>query len=233
MSESHVVETSVGTCFLKRSKRKTLGISVLPDGSVELVAPVDCQLKDIEDRLHKRRAWIAKKRWEFSQMNTNPLPARFCNGASHRYLGKQYRLRILEAEMDSVKLKGGYFEISMTDPCKKNVAKLLNAWMRAQAERQFSQRLRKWEPWCQHRGLPVPNITLRMMPKRWGSCHPDGRIFLNPELIHASSICIDYVITHEICHLRHPQHDDSFFRLLAVLMPNWRKVKERLEMASR
>ena len=67
------------------------------------------------------------------------------------------------------------------------------------------------------------------MPKRWGSSHRDGRIYLNPELVNAPAICIDYVIAHEICHLKHPQHDRAFFKLLDQIVPNWQPIKARLE----
>lgn len=74
-------------------------------------------------------------------------------------------------------------------------------------------------------------MRLLKMPKRWGSASPSGRIALNPELIHMSSRCIEYVITHEICHLKHPNHGPAFIRLLVSLLPDWRQRKERLEQA--
>jgi len=67
------------------------------------------------------------------------------------------------------------------------------------------------------------------MAKRWGSALPDGTICLNPALIHASSACIDYVITHEICHLKHPDHGPEFYGLLRQLLPDWKNLKARLE----
>jgi len=67
------------------------------------------------------------------------------------------------------------------------------------------------------------------MPKRWGSAGKSGKIALNPELIRAPSICIDYVIAHEVCHLKHRKHDRPFFALFSRLYPDWRMVKARLE----
>ena len=67
------------------------------------------------------------------------------------------------------------------------------------------------------------------MPKRWGSSHRDGRIYLNPDLVRAPSLYIDYVIIHEVCHLKHPNHDRAFFRLLEEHVPNWRQIEARLE----
>jgi predicted metal-dependent hydrolase len=70
------------------------------------------------------------------------------------------------------------------------------------------------------------------MPKRWGSAHPDGRVYLNPDLVKAPPLCIDYVIAHEVCHLKHPQHDRAFFHLLDQVCPDWRRIKTRLEHLS-
>ena len=67
------------------------------------------------------------------------------------------------------------------------------------------------------------------MPKRWGSCTPTGEVILNPELVKAASPCIEYVIVHELCHLRHPNHNRAFFQMLDAVLPDWRKRKDRLE----
>jgi len=70
------------------------------------------------------------------------------------------------------------------------------------------------------------------MKRRWGSCTKDGTILLNLLLIQASPRCIEYVITHELCHLIHHGHDASFYRLLGRALPDWRERKTRLESAS-
>jgi hypothetical protein len=68
------------------------------------------------------------------------------------------------------------------------------------------------------------------MQKRWGSCIRGKSIVLNPLLIHASKDCIDYVITHELCHVKYKNHDKRFFKLLNSKYPKWEKVKNKLEM---
>lgn len=231
MFESTTIETTLGSCALKRSERKTLGISVLPDGSIELAAPHDCTVDSIVEKIQRRRRWIQRQRAHFAALNVSRPPLRYCSGATHRYLGKQYRLRISEGQHRSVKLKGGYFEILTNDSSEKAVAALLETWMRDHAIQQFEKRLSQWTSWCQHRELPTPKLILRKMPKRWGSAHPDGRILLNPDLIRAPAVCIEYVIAHEISHLKCPSHDQSFYQLLNENCPNWKKLKLRLEQA--
>lgn len=138
-------------------------------------------------------------------------------------------LKVKKSSEAGVKLIGACLHVSSPSARPRDIEKLVSRWMREKADEQFARRLAKWEPWCECLGLPEPRLVLRNMPKRWGSAHRDGRIFLNPELVRTPSICIDYVIAHEICHLKHPGHDRAFYAELKTLCPNWRETKQRLE----
>lgn len=229
MSESSTISTAVGECLLRRSNRRTLAISVHPDGTVELTAPKMAAAEAITAKVAKRVGWIRLQRQRFAEMNRDRLPLRYVSGASHRYLGRQYRLKVQKAEPTEVRLVGGYFLIRAKSGDQDEVRALLEQWFRKHAQALFAQRLSQWSEWCRARELPEPRLSLLKMPKRWGSAQPDGRIRLNPELIRMPSICIDYVVAHEICHLRFPAHDPRFYRQLSELMPDWRKIKARLE----
>jgi len=231
MSKSEIIQTSVGLAQLLRTGRKTLAISVLPDGSIELTAPARASEQDIQAKVTKRSAWILKQQRAFAEMNQFRRQKRYLPGAAHRYLGRQYRLKVRKGMPAGVTLKGGYFNVVTPTGAESQVRSLLMTWMRTHATEQFSRRLKRWEPWCARNKLPSPRLSLRHMPKRWGSAGKDGRIALNPELVHGPSVCIDYVIAHEICHLKHPNHGREFFRLLNVLSPGWPAVKLRLEQA--
>lgn len=231
MSDFEEIGTPAGPARLKRTRRKTLAISVLPDGTLELIAPEVSSVEAIVAKVEKRKKWISTQRRTFSAMNAvKPLP-RYCNGATHRYLGKQYRLKISQSDGVRVALRGGYIHVELIEISDEAVKKALSSWFRRLASDQFSKRIQKWAEWCRQRKLPEPQVRLRSMGKRWGSALPDGRIYLNPELIHAPSACIDYVITHEICHLKHPDHGRGFWNLLKQLMPDWQTQKARLERA--
>ena len=230
---SEILETPLGPAVLKRSTRKTLAISVLPDGSLELIAPFDAKENGIMAKVGKRRKWILTQRRRFAKMNTRQPQPRYVNGATHRYLGRQYRLKITKGGTAEVLLKGGYFHITTATGSAEEVRKALGQWFRKKAAEQFNRRLEAWRPWCEKQRVPAPRVRLLKMPKRWGSASPDGRIALNPELIHMPSACIDYVITHELCHQIHPDHGPKFHRLLSSLMPGWRSIKARLENAER
>ena len=230
-SEASTIETSLGPALLLRSSRRTLAISVLPDGSLELIAPMEAGERDILQKVEKRRKWIQTQRRNFAAMNAHRPQPCYVNGATHRYLGRQYRLKTSRGQETSVLLKGAYFLVTTITGSADEVRKAMETWFRRKAAEQFANRIDSWSPWCAKHKLPQPRMRLLKMPKRWGSASQDGRISLNPELIHMPSPCIDYVITHEICHLKHPNHGPAFFRLLASLLPDWRQRKERLEQA--
>lgn len=231
MSEYEIIDTPAGSAQLNRTKRKTLAISVLPNGDLELVAPASAPIGAILKRVEKRISWIQKQRQAFNAMNaTRPHP-RYVNGATHRYLGRQYRLKISRSDESKVILRGGYLQVHVTGKSDEQVKAALDAWFRRLAQEQFQKRLQSWSDWCRQRRLPEPRLRLRKMHKRWGSALPNGTIYLNPELIHAPSACVDYVIAHEICHLKYPDHGRYFWSLLKQLMPDWEVLKARLEVA--
>ena len=223
------VHATVGSYTLKRTTRRTLAITVLPDGSIEAVAPKNAKIKHIEAKLTKRTAWITRQQAMFANIHSNKPMKRFCQGASHRYLGRQYQLKIRHGKKSSVSLRGAYFHIEVASDTSRAVSTALSTWYRDRAKEQFSKRLIKWQPWCIARSLPAPKLVIRDMPKRWGSAHRDGRIYLNPMLICAPSPCVDYVICHEVCHIKHPYHDRKFYAELSRIMPYWKKNKQRLE----
>ncbi len=229
MSEGVTLQTPAGPARLRRTGRTTLAISVLPDGVLDLVPPVNASESDIVAKVRKRLRWIVRQRTAFSDMHRSREPLRYVSRATHRYLGRQYRLKVKRGQPASVRLIGGYFHVTTPTGQSQEVKTALDVWLREKALEQFANRLKRWEPWCAARKLPSPQVRLLRMPKRWGSAHRNGRIYLNPDLVLAPSICVDYVIAHEVCHLKHPHHDHPFFRLLTQVCPNWRQIKARLE----
>jgi len=215
---------------LRRTERATLAITVYPDMSIEVCAPQNAEDAAIERKLRKRATWILAQQRDFAQFHPRTPPRRYVTGETHLYLGRQYRLRVRAAETSSVTLKDGYFWINL--PCPDDplqVKALLNAWYRQRAEQWLSARHQECLPLIEGWGLPAPRLVARPMSRRWGSYSRTGIITLNSDLIRAPRACMDYVILHELCHLRHPNHTRKFYAQLESLMPDWKKQKLRLE----
>jgi predicted metal-dependent hydrolase len=214
---------------VRHSQRKTLAITVQPSGFVIVTAPPRVDHEAIGAKVRKRGRWILAQRDYFSRFLPATPSRRYVSGETHRYLGRQYRLKVSLQRPYGVKLSGQYLHVTARTKSGRDVRPLVDKWFRARAHEQFTKRLKEWHDWCIARRIKLPELRLLKMAKRWGSFNPDGRIYLNPELIRAPSLCVDYVIAHEVCHLKFPQHDKGFYRLLTRVCPNWRSIKQRLE----
>jgi len=219
------------TFDLTYSRRKRLKISVRPDQSVTVDAPEDRSFEDIIRKVRKRADWVVKQMDYFDRFQPLPTPRQYIGGETHIYLGRQYRLKLISDDNEQVKLIRGYLQVYTRDCQDANrVRGLLESWYREHAKAVMLNRFDHCYEAVERFGIPQPtSILFRRMDKRWGSCGNSGSIILNTELAKAPIHCIDYVITHELCHLKHRNHSKDFLSLLTICMPDWERRKERLE----
>lgn len=214
---------------LNRAARKTLEISVHPDLSVTVTAPEDSEMDRIEAKVKKRARWIIKQQQQFERYLPHLPPRQYVSGETHRYLGRQYRLKVTESMPERVKLSPGFLYIDTRDKANTGkVCQLLDEWYRRQARRVFAQQLARCFNRVEHLGVPYPEISIRVMKTRWGSCDGIGKITLNIKLIQVPKRYIDYVIIHELCHLKEHNHSKHFYQLLDRTMPDWKSRKSEL-----
>lgn len=212
--------------------RKTLAIHVHPDGRVTVDAPEGALQNEIEVAVRKRARWIIKQQRAFARRPAPPTPRQYVSGESHFYLGRQYRLKVQQSatRYEVVKMQRGRIVVSVQDTTNRDrVRQLLEDWYRRRAQVVVQERIDAWYPKLERFDIPYPQVTLRAMRSRWGSCTTSGTITLNPRLIQVPKDCIDYVIVHELCHLKEHNHSPQFYRLLSATMPDWKLRKDRLE----
>jgi predicted metal-dependent hydrolase len=216
---------------LERRERKTLAIHVHPDMSIEVVAPLDASLEQIYEKVKKRARWIERQVGFFRQFHPKTPARQYMAGETHRYLGRQYRLKLIPDDETSVKIARGYIIVyskSPKDP--ETTRKLVEDWFFKRAKIKFRERL----GYCLQL-FPDPEVVhpigmiVRQLSNRWGSMSPAGRLVLNYRLIQAPTWCIDYVIVHELCHRIYANHGPHFEQLLERIMPDWEERKLRLE----
>ena len=214
---------------LIRSNRRTLAIHVHPDLSVRVLAPQRAKQAHILQMVHKRAAWIVKKQHQF-ETYLPPVPPRgYINGETHRYLGRQYRLKIDTDYPAQVRLKGGRLWVSKGGNSSTiTVQALVDDWFYNRAKLVLSERLEECLLAFEKYKINRPDLNIRSMKTRWGSCSPKGRITLNTKLAHVPKRYIDYVVIHELCHLKVPNHGEGFYNLLTSVMPDWRERREKL-----
>jgi predicted metal-dependent hydrolase len=212
------------------TRKQRVKINVHSDGAVEVETPECTSQENIARAVQKRARWIvthvagARKRFE------QVLPREYVSGEQIFYLGRRYSLKVRQGSKcdRSVKLKGALLEVTTDDRSREAVRTLVKAWYREKAHDYFTDRAK-----AVARGMPwkveIPPVRLRDMKKRWGSCTVSGAITLNPALVRAPRECLDYVIAHELCHLREHNHSRAFFRLLNCAVPDWERTKARLD----
>lgn len=214
------------------SDRKTMEIAVHPDNSVIVKAPRGVSEDDIHGRVYRRARWIAKQINYFQQFHPRTPRRQYVSGETHLYLGRQYRLKVSAGNNPGVKLVRGFLYVTYRG--KQNpvrVRLLLDEWYLERARIKYAESLDRCFPDLQRMGYAQPTIHIRRMKTRWGSLSSKGTLTLNRELIRAPRDCIDYVVTHELCHLKYKDHSRAFYRLLEQVMPDWERRKHRLELA--
>ncbi|RLU00448.1 M48 family metallopeptidase [Ketobacter sp.] len=205
-------------------------IKVHPDCRVIVSAPADAGKDAVLSAVKKRGRWIYEQLRDFRKQLEHITPRQYISGESHYYLGKQYLLKVIEAqnEVQGVKLLRGKLEVSVPRKSADRVKELMSEWYKVRAREVFSNRLNAMLEealWVTGR----PPLRILSMQTQWGSCSPNGRITLNPYLVKAPRECIDYVILHELCHIAEHNHSERFYRLMNQVMPKWEKIKERLD----
>ena len=208
-------------------QRKTLGITVHPDGSVTLKAPIDASPEDIQQKVRHRAAWILRQKRYFESFGTPTTERQYINGESHLYLGRQYMLRIKESKTNAVHYHNNILEIECQN--KKDAGKVLQVWYRERAQIKFPEYAKPIIEQFSVYGVKPKELNIKTMENRWGYCTINGNIYLNPRLICAPRCCIEYVIIHEMCHLVHRNHTKAFYALLTTEMPHWERWKNKLE----
>lgn len=216
---------------IKWSFRKTLGISVLPCGSIEVTAPQGSEIEKIKDLVLKRGSWLLEQKRNTS-FNPIPMPSKqFESGESFYYLGRQYRLKVFDSGYEEVSIINDRLVINCADSknfeLKRN---LLLRWYSAKAEATLTERFRLLSEKFEHDDV---KLEVKKLMKSWGEFHNSKNlIVLNSELIVAPVECIDYVIIHELSHSIILHHGSDFYAFMSSRLPGWRDLKSKLESYS-
>lgn len=211
------------------SRRRTLGISVLPDSSVIVRVPYRTSKKTIIRMVEEKSEWIIKHRDNFKNNRQNKPVRSFTDGSSHLFRGKKCILNISESKRRFVRFNGDSIDMGIDNTGDENsVKKLLQKGYKAEAYSNipilFENILRKYNDL----NFRPTGLVIRSMKRRWGSCSNKGKITLSSELIRLSDKHIEYVIVHELCHLRHHNHGPRFYELLSELYPEWKTVRKEI-----
>lgn len=218
---------------LRYSKRKSVGISVLPSKEIEIIAPEGTTLTQVERVIDRKAKWILKQIDDLDKYQPVKKTKKYASGQTLRLLGRDYMIKVVqvrEFEEEEIIKDHRSIKVYIRDRGQaERISLLVEDWYRNEAMVYLAQKFEECYSKIQKYGIPRPHYYLRYMQQRWGSCTPSGTIYLNPDIIQLPSHCIEYVIMHELCHLKHNDHSKEFYYFLDTLMPDWQVRSKALD----
>ncbi len=213
--------------------RRVVDIHVGADGRVWVDVPAGATAVEVKGAVQKRARWVLGELDAIAERKKHVLPREYVSGETVFYLGRRYVLKVVDqAGVPNVKLLRGKLVVAGPDfrgeAGRERVRREVVKWYRLRASLVFGKRLKALVgglSWVER----VPEWKLLVMQTQWGSCSAHGVLALNPHLVKAPGECVDYVLLHELCHLKEHNHSARFYALLDREMPGWRAVEARLD----
>ena len=214
---------------LVRKDIKNIHLAVYPPtGRVRIAAPLRVNKDAVRLFALSKMGWIKRNQRKFEE-HERQSPREYKNRESHYFQGKRYLLNIIEADAPPkvvVKNKT-YIDLYVrpeTPTAKRH--KIMNEWYRVQLKRRIPELIEKWE---KKLNVKLNNWQVKLMKTKWGSCNTGKKIiWLNLELAKKPVQCLEYIIVHEMTHLRERHHNEKFFHHMETNLPNWKQLKTEL-----
>lgn len=212
------------------SHRRTLGIMVRLDGSVSVRVPLRTSVKEIRAFVTSRAEWILKV-WKKLAGRPAPKVQEYGRGAVFMFQGTGYRLEFTSGRQPSLRLHDDLLILTAPEILsEETVRRMVANWYKKQALEIVRERSVACHGLMSGEGIPLPVITIRSMKTRWGSySYRTGRITLNLNLIKAPQACLDYVIIHELSHIKVRHHGPDFWQLVGRYVPDYLTVRNQLK----
>jgi len=206
-------------------------MTVRPDRSVAVRVPLRTPLRDVRDFVSRRAEWVLKV-WKQQDLKPARQEQGYGSGAMIMFLGQALRLEFATGKHSSLQLRDGFLVLTAPEkPAEEAVRRMVDSWYREQALAIVTERSIECHRLLQGEGIPLPPITIRPMKTRWGSySYRTGRITLNLNLVKAPTSCLDYVIIHELCHIRLRHHGPDFWRMVARYRPDYLAERRQLQL---
>jgi predicted metal-dependent hydrolase len=211
-------------------RRRTLALYVEKGNKIRLLVPVRTSAATIERMLDERRHWIAKRLSELE--SETALPPEFKNGAVFLYLGAPHTLHVTRDPLlpEGCEALDGRLNLNLHASSQAEIgedARLeILLWYKKKAKEILKERT---DYWGVRLGLKYRSLKIGNPLRRWGSCSPNNDIRYNWRVVMATVDIIDYLVVHELCHIKHKNHSKRFWALLASSIPDWRERRKQLK----
>lgn len=208
---------------LVRAKRRTIAIIIEKDGSLTVRAPKRAALRDIEQFIHEKAAWILRTRERLRSLADLPKK-QFIAGERFLFLGNEYELKLTQPQRPALKFNNGF---TLGNTAQKRAETLFTRWYKEQALHVFSERVAHYA--ILH-GFQPKQVKVTSAKTRWGSCSSNGTLNFTWRLVMAPMEIIDYVVIHELAHLRIRDHSGKFWKLVESIDPYYKLKRKWLRL---
>ncbi len=206
------------------SRKKTLSIFIERDGSVRVLAPETTPKNKIEDAIRSKEYLIFSKLAKWKELNKGKVNRRFVNGQSFLYFGKNYRLSIVKNQSIPLKISGGFFKLD--ERYLNKAEQVFKKFYKEKGSKKILERLKIISEKFNDHPRSIKVIELK---NRWASWSPKNNLQFHWKCAMAPVSVLDYIITHEMVHLKYPNHSPEFWNELDKKMPGYRKYETWLK----
>jgi predicted metal-dependent hydrolase len=215
---------------LIRSERKTADIVIERSGDVIVRAPIGVEDEKIREVVADRALWVHRSLAEWEDLNASRRHRPLVQGQGFAYLGRSYRLKFVPDSDVPLRLKNGRWELSEAFLVRDGDAaarKVFRDYYIAKGMQIFSERVRQLAPLV---GVEPGEVAVKELGYHWASCGAGGVMNFHWKTLMAPQSVIDYIVVHELCHLRHRDHSDAFWNEVDKVLPRYRERKEWLRV---
>ena len=204
-------------------RRKTLGLTVDRAGELVVHSPPAASEAELHEWVKQKLLWIHQKLLRKAEFSRGSSRLEMVSGENIAYLGQNYRLKIVKKQSVPLRFDGQWFSLRERD--RREAPKHFQRWYQDTGTEWLSERVRFWEPKA---GISASKITVSDLGFRWGSCGKNGSLYFNWRLLQLPVKLADYIIAHELVHLREHNHTPGFWQMLERVLPDWRERKQEL-----
>lgn len=209
-------------------KVKNINLRIRRDGRVLVSAPVKTPLSAVHAFVQSKAGWIAEKRGELLRQAEHAFTPEIRDGGRVMLFGEIVPVQVGHGAKDGVSLSG--HRLLLTVRSGREPERLYESWYEKKCTEACADSLNRIFPYFSGVVLKKPELSLRYMKSRWGSCHVNRqKIVLNKHLLKVPAACMDYVTAHELTHFIHPNHSKAFYASLAAVMPDHQERRKLLQ----
>lgn len=207
--------------LLRSNQRRTADIVIERNGLISVRVPEHLSEEQIDAVVENKRLWIYQNLAEWRDLNASRVVREWVNGEGFLYLGSAYRLLLTQEQDEPLKLKDGRFCLQRKIVEKGGEVAAKHVFEQFYTEKALERIQRRVAYFAPKVGVTPVSVEVKEIGYRWATCAADGRLSFHWKCMMASPKVIDYIVVHELCHLRHRDHTEAFWNEVDKVLPDY------------